>query len=374
MKKLALAFTLALLILTSSAVAPVRAEMKEEPLNVSGVWTIETDGDYYAYFFDDIVKGYSTGWQVTIPAYPVGYPYQNSSTETGSVLELYDGVTLIESYPLTNWVDFEGLDDPLTEFFVGYTIRVTLGTNGTIEEIDGYGGTVSRDLGECDAIKIKVYQTFETIPSAGGVTWINAWETLATAWQYQLGRWVYYYSMMSLYDSEFTVYGFNPPSDPTPPTDYTFRGWKTITGEFFDFDSGITSPEWLQQDEDGYDYLNLYASFVNLYDPSIEYPINPTDNSPTGFLDILDAFGLDDDGGKMIVFYVIALIVVFSLLAIRPIRKNPFVIVIVLVALTALFMFLGWLPVWSAIITLLLLTYAGLRTLGIMPNTSQGGE
>ena len=163
-------------------------------------------------------------------------------------------------------------------------------------------------------------------------------------------------------------------SDPTPPTDYTFRGWKTITGEFFDFDSGITSPEWLQQDEDGYDYLNLYASFVNLYDPSIEYPINPTDNSPTGFLDILDAFGLDDDGGKMIVFYVIALIVVFSLLAIRPIRKNPFVIVIVLVALTALFMFLGWLPVWSAIITLLLLTYAGLRTLGIMPNTSQGGE
>jgi hypothetical protein len=373
MKKLAIVLMMAVILGLSqvSRIGRVNTEMQENAQHVSGLWTIETDGDYYAYFYSTVVSGYSSGWQFTIPAYPLAYPYQNTSVSTDSVIELYDGLDLIESFPLSNWVDFVELDGPLTEFFIGYTIRVTLGTVGTIEENDGYGETETLDLGDCTAIKVKVYQSFVTIPSEEGVTWINSWETLATAWVYQLGRLVYYHSQMALYDSEFSVYGFNPPSDPTPPTDYTFNGWKTITGDYFDFDAGITDPDWLEVDEDGYDYLTLWASFVNLYDPSIELPQNPVDNSPTGFLDILDAFGLDDDGGKMIVFYVIALVAVFGLLAIKPIRENSFVIIIVLIALTALFMFLGWLPVWSSVITFLILTYAGLKTLGMTPTSSR---
>jgi hypothetical protein len=371
MKKLAIVLMMALALSIPSGFGRVQADMEVVGSNVSGIWTIETDGDYYAYFFDDIVQGYSTGWSFIVPAYPVGYPYQNTSVSADSVIELYDGLNLLYSYDLVDFVDFTELDEPLTEVFVGYTIRVTLGTSGSVQEVGGYGNIVNVDLGDCDAIKVKVYQSFVTIPSEEGVTWINAWETLATAYQFQLGRWVYYYSQMALYDSEFSVYGFDEPTAPTPPTDYTLKGWKTITGDYFDFDAGITNPEWLMEDEDGYDYLNLYASYVNIYDPSIELPSNPTDNSPTGFLDILDAFGLDDDGGKMIVFYVIALVAVFGLLAIKPIRENPFVIIIVLVALTTLFMFLGWLPVWSSVITFLILTYAGLKTLGMTPTSSR---
>jgi len=73
----------------------------------------------------------------------------------------------------------------------------------------------------------------------------------------------------------------------------------------------------------------------------------PTDNTPTGIGLLLNAFGLDNDSGKIFLYFLLIAIATIILLLYK---MNTFVIMITDFLITILFMWLGWLPVFASII------------------------
>jgi hypothetical protein len=224
---------------------------------------------------------------------------------------------------------------------------------------------------ESTSFYIRIMQSFANLPSLYDNTWRDNADFLVETKEF----YIQYYSQLQLYTTRNAYGTLYAPDDPPAPPGFVFHAWKTSDGNIFVHEDASTVDESLfLEDGDGNIFINLYASFVSAYDPELEYDPTVTDNSPTGLLDILDAFGFDNDAGKTILFVFTATILTLLMLLVPAFRNNPFVLDVANIALTALFMFMGWLPVWVSIIVLAILLLVGLWTLGVpLPNIAGGG-
>jgi len=287
--------------------------------------------------------------------YIIGIPYITNppfaftnydAASVGAVnsrVTLYAGATVIQTINLSS-------------SYINYTWAGAEDQNITISFSQGRLWTALSSIAitsptTITAIRVSMMQTCDPAPA----NFEAIYQTVAESTRYTPGYNVYFYSKLALYADYFAP-GYVPkPADPVAPTGYNFIGWKTITGEIYDFDSMAVDSTWLLQDGDGYDYLNLYAVFVNIYDPGIEYDPTVTENAPAGLVAILTDFGLYNEAGKFLIFFVLVLIIDGVMLVIAAFRTNPIIIVIVDGALAIFFMFLGWLAPWISIAIILFL-------------------
>jgi len=126
------------------------------------------------------------------------------------------------------------------------------------------------------------------------------------------------------------------PDDPTPPTDFNFVGWRRANQEWYYFDT--IDPSYFT---DG--VMNLYAVYqpINSFDP-------PDDPEADGlFEDLLTAFGLFNTPGFLFLYFLIIFIITIPLLFLK---LPVFVMMVLDILVTALFLFLGFLPIFVTIL------------------------
>jgi hypothetical protein len=157
-----------------------------------------------------------------------------------------------------------------------------------------------------------------------------------------------------------------PESIPIPtraadPAGYKFVGWKSITGDYVIFDG--PNQNWFVSEYfrvvNGVTQLDVYAYYSSTLSGLYTEPTQgPTD--PGGILTLLDTFGLATNFGLSFV-YIVILILMFIGLALL---KVPLIVYFILtLGLTGIFMFLGYLPVFISIISIMiiLITFFGIR-------------
>jgi hypothetical protein len=126
------------------------------------------------------------------------------------------------------------------------------------------------------------------------------------------------------------------PTEPTPTSGFEFVGWRRATQEWYYFDT--IDPSYFTDN-----VMNLYS----VYQPVLAYT-PPTETDPdTLFEDLLTAFGLFNTPGLIFIYFVIIFIITLPLLFWR---LPVFIFMIVDILVTAIFMFLGFLPIFVIIV------------------------
>jgi len=129
---------------------------------------------------------------------------------------------------------------------------------------------------------------------------------------------------------------FQPPNPRLPG--YTFTGWFTSDGLKYDWGDFVDAEEFSES------RVHFYAGMV---------PITPVgddlDAAVEGAIitDLLTMIGFNNDAGRVIAFTVIALIVMGAMVALKmPIFVGAFVMLV----LSAVFILMGWLPVYATVL------------------------
>jgi uncharacterized repeat protein (TIGR02543 family) len=218
------------------------------------------------------------------------------------------------------------------------------------------------DVSDATMIDIYIVLKPETLTepiTSGGITFT----TYAGFWNYYTSMWfdyplftVRFYNAMILYDTYTFISVPDKPTDPTPLPNYVFTGWRTINGDIFDF-TFVTENMFSNIGTNA--VLNLYAQFQLNQD--IEFDTGDPDiNAPQALTTILTAFGMNNYSG-FIVLYVLCLSALT--IGLLLLKLSGFIIVLVDIIVTALFMFLGWLPIFVSIIIMMVFTLGVLLTL-----------
>lgn len=126
---------------------------------------------------------------------------------------------------------------------------------------------------------------------------------------------------------------------------YVFTGWKTLTGETFDYDN-IILEEWYNED----DIFVLYASFLKIIvqdaeDPDIEEDI------PEGFYNLLGVVNMNNQEGYMLVFVLLNVIIVILSMILK--LKSYIPLIISIFAFT-IFIYFGMFNVATIVILAML--------------------
>lgn len=161
---------------------------------------------------------------------------------------------------------------------------------------------------------------------------------------------VYYYIDGFVYQS-FT-FMWHPPEIRDAPFDRIVKGkrlryWALEDGTRFVFGEPVTEDMLVDN------ALYLYGVFE--VDPYYVQP--PADDAPSGDLGdvpldplaVLTLLGLNDKWGHMLIYTIVCLLIIFALVALRA---SSTVISIVLITVTALFIFLGLLQWWVILLVL----------------------
>jgi len=201
------------------------------------------------------------------------------------------------------------------------------------------------DLTNARNVGINVVQSFEynNPPPAWQAIWfVNTESTLTYS-----AMIVKFFSLGTLVGT--TVWknqGIDLPSNPTPPTDYYFIGWRTLNGDIFNEFAPILD-EYINADGE----LILFARFVSMTGDELGIPEPPPSNIPQGLAVFLDAFGLDNEVGYFVIFFLLNLIP----LVLMVLKKIPsYVFILISIVFFVTFIWLGMFPMW-VIITLALI-------------------
>ncbi len=161
--------------------------------------------------------------------------------------------------------------------------------------------------------------------------------------KYYIGDELYYHSTyLDIPDKPFNPF--------TKNSTLVFNKWITPTGEVYNFDVPIYPETYNQSD------LILTATFRFISTGAIETP----NDIPTTISNIMTLYGLNNLVGKILIFVIFVVVATGGLL----LAKLPaFIVVIVDIFIMALFIFLGFLPIWFIIIISIALIVALLSTL-----------
>lgn len=148
-----------------------------------------------------------------------------------------------------------------------------------------------------------------------------------------------------VYTTQFVGYVDDYPSDPTPPSGYDFTGWYTNDGTLYDFQSVVAIPDsWYIND-----VFYLYAKYA--VSPSDEdLPTTPGGEEYSPIMVLLAAYGLNNTGGQTFV-YVVFLVLINGLVY-WFFKPSVLISATLSLGLTAMFMYLGILPLAVSIIML----------------------
>lgn len=150
---------------------------------------------------------------------------------------------------------------------------------------------------------------------------------------------VYFMSQTTLLSTSVLMdYGGIPtaPADPTPPTGFEFTGWFLADGDIYNF-THISSDMFIDNS------LSLYA-YYRVSGAASDYGV--TDAIPdtgTNIFNVLSAFGFDTDVGFIFIYLGLILIASITLVYFHI---SGFVVLVIDLMITALFMYLGFLPLY----------------------------
>lgn len=262
------------------------------------------------------------------------------------------------------------LDSELTSAFTDLLADGGIVTFNLVSETYTYmASTVAMtDIWQSTDFYIAIYLDFHAIPGGNtAASYAEKWSRYSAVTLTADYLEIAFFSQLKYVSSYFV----GPESDvdtsafelPPIPTGYQFLCWRTKTGD--QFISGPVSnldPDWLTE-IDGRSVLYLYAAFVDESGDEYEY-LPPSGGAPANLDAIFAAIGWANDTGYFIVFTVIVFLATVILLLFK---LPPFVVMIVDGALAFLFFFLGWIPLFSFIIVLLIIA------LGIFFSLNRGG-
>ena len=150
---------------------------------------------------------------------------------------------------------------------------------------------------------------------------------------------VYFMSQSTLVDTSVLLsYGGIPtePTDPTPPTGFEFTGWFLPDGSIYDFTT-LSSDMFV-------DNVITINAYFRVAGTASDY--GTTDDTPdtgTNIYNVLSAFGFATDVG--FIFMYLGLIVLVSV-GLVVVKISGFIVLVVDIMITALFMYLGFLPLY----------------------------
>jgi len=143
--------------------------------------------------------------------------------------------------------------------------------------------------------------------------------------------------------------GYLPITYPQPThtdPDYTLAGWRTKTGDMYNHEA--IHDDWYTIDEDDPNTktLYLYAYFSMDYESGYIEP-TPVNNLPTALATLLDAIGMDNSTGYIIIFIALVLLVTIALTTAK-ISAVP--ILTIDIVLYGLFIYFDILPTYAIIL------------------------
>ena len=150
---------------------------------------------------------------------------------------------------------------------------------------------------------------------------------------------VYFMSQATLLSTSVLMdFGGIPtePTAPTPPTGFEFTGWFLENGEIYNF-THLSSDMFTDNS------ISIYAYFRVSGTASDYDTIDATPDTGTNIFNVLSAFGFDTDVGFIIIYLVAVLIVSVALVYYNV---SGFVVLIVTLLVTGLFIYLGFLPLY----------------------------
>lgn len=201
------------------------------------------------------------------------------------------------------------------------------------------------------SVLILVAQNYEATPQE-----YNNYYQSNSVLTYDLLRVTFYNGITPIESSYF--YGIpTAPVDPTPAEGYEFLGWRTLDLTPYDF----TFVDVDMADE--YGNFKLFAYYKSNYDLGYEN-VEPIPTTPSAITDVLTGIGFYNTAGFIIMY--VALIGISTVLLLY-IHAPVFVMIIVYILETSLFMFMGMLPLFATIIIILLLA------VGLMFTWKSGG-
>ena len=185
--------------------------------------------------------------------------------------------------------------------------------------------------------------------------WTTAPDNFVTFWNlnanvffdYPLATQVRYYNNFVLYEQSLFYTYPTPPADPTPAAGFEFVGWRLADGRLYTFD--YMTPDLLTITNVGdAPSLNLYA----LYRSELAEDLTPDEPVPdSAFQSLLTAFGLWNDAGTTFLYVLLLIIAVFLLVW----WKAPLWLYLVAgLGITAMFTFLGYLPIGVMVVMFML--------------------
>jgi hypothetical protein len=290
---------------------------------------------------------------------PIGYAWESYNTySTYYAMRLQaDFPAPVDRFVLTipntseNTYAIGGSDSTITTYS-------GLGLTGTSEEFIlseiGYiiEGEYIIESDNMQSILVMVYQTYSVTP-AGYVNYYNQEAGLS----FDVYR-IKYYTGLVLYDEEY-FYGIpTTPTDPTPPLNYEFVGWKTLSGDTYEF-------TWITTDMlDEYGDFKVFAVYKNVYDIDVGI-VEPSSNIPANIQIILTNAGMFNNVGFMIIYVIVIGLLTGALIWI----KSPmFIYIIVYLLITGLWIYMGMFPVFVYVVLGLMIV------LGLVTAIKGGGK
>ena len=192
-----------------------------------------------------------------------------------------------------------------------------------------------------DYFSITLYQDYASMPNVDYLRWFN--ERFEFTWDDEIaGNWgtkdlTYIVNDAPYYEVMFTTIP-DAPVDPIADN-LLFNGWRDIDGNIYDFTTTLLSDV-----DQPVGATTLMATWV-LNIPSDV--VVPTDSTPSALTTFLTTLGFNNTIGKLIIYFALMLVVTFFLITIE---FNGFIIILINVLLYAVFIFLGWLPIYMIII------------------------
>jgi hypothetical protein len=139
------------------------------------------------------------------------------------------------------------------------------------------------------------------------------------------------------------------PDEPYQPTRsiYEFEHWYSVTNDTpYLFDESLAMPDY----EPNYAYTyHLHAIYQDPVSPPEEI-VDLDETNDTRLTTFLTSFGLYNDPGFMVIFVIISLLLTGSLLYLQ---MPSFIIIAINILLAALWIFLGWFPMYVTILLLI---------------------
>lgn len=200
-----------------------------------------------------------------------------------------------------------------------------------------------------DSVTLQVLITATTAPPYAVVRGIReAVPVIISSYAYP----VIFYDRFELYDLQWLTPSLHTPLvDPTPPTGFTFGGWKTIDGRTFNFTSLATDDHMLNDTTEYGVHLPLYAYYTSQFGDSYIAPSTALDD-PAGITGIFGSLGFGDEEGYMLLF--VLTVIILDLLLTMAWHVHPNITIIVDVMWGAFWLAMGILPIIAFIFVLLI--------------------